>query len=1119
MPHIEMYRNKPQEVRFQAEEERPRGRRLGQGALRPAGDIVLKNSNMRKQLLRSTMIGSLACSALLVPAAVVLASPTPALAQDYTNGTLAGRVQGTNGEPVAGATVTVRSSAQGVVRTAVTGGDGEFRVPLIPTGRYDVSVGASGYGDLAEQVSVEVGGTSAYDFTLASTASADATNLDEVVVTGVRRQLDFSRTATGVTVNVDELIDQVPVARNITAVTLLAPGAVQGESMFAVGSAQLQAPPALGGSSPAENAFFVNGLNITNFVNGLGGAPVPFEFYKTVEVKTGGYAAEFGRATGGVINAVTKSGSNDFTLELHGTWAPDSLREDAPNTLPNSNALGSWNQASEFEDRTFTVELGGPIIRDRLFAYGIVNWADTESQSAVYSLDSNGDPTSGTLFHDTFSDDPFYGAKIDGYITSDHRVELTYFDTTSERTRESFNFNPMTGETGATPLVTSWQRQGGENWVARYTGSIADWLTLSAAYGETTVDQAVTNNLIGESLVRDNRVFDPSDPERPTFGNARRSRQTQAGTNDPFLAERKFYRFDADVYVDLMGEHHVRLGYDHEDTTLTQVSFRNGGGDYVYATASASTAASLGIALNQEYVSRRIFTSGGGFEGANEAYYIQDSWDVNERLNLQLGARNDSFEIQNPLGDTFVNFENNWAARLGFAFDPVGDSRSKFYGSYGRYFLPPASNTAFRMAAPAIDITEFWLPSGGGMYFGAGPGSTSGFDPVTGLPTAGLGPQITDRPNMQPCPPGTGTNAPPGTVACSVRNNGAAPDPDALAARNLGATYEDEFMIGYQTRLTDLWTVGVNAVYRNLGRAAEDALLDDGVYAYCTANGLPLVVGSATSSADGVGCAEIYPGQSFYLIINPGEDVEALVTLPNATGTETSEQVITMDAESLGIPKARREYTALEFTFERAFDGLWGVQGSYTLARSEGNYEGGVKSDIGQTDSGITQDFDFLAFIPGSYGLLPNHRAHQFKAFGSWQATDNLMVGANLSVTSPRHYGCVGLAPADYLDGDVANGSYGAAARFCGGRVVDRGTVFESDWTTRFDLSFRYSLDDIVPGNLVFRADIFNVLNLQSAVEMNEFGEDDAGNPDVNYQAPNTYQAPRSIRIGFDWAF
>ena len=1044
----------------------------------------MRNRSSRTRLVTSTILAGIMTAA--VPAAALLLTPTVATAQDYTNGTLSGTVNAVDGSPVAGASVSVRSNSQGITRQATTDANGQFRVPLIPTGAYDVTVVAEGLASETETVSVTLGSASDYVFTL---APEGATELGEIVVTGARRSVDFSRTATGVTVDVEQLVAQAPIARNITAITLLAPGAVAGDSAFAVGSSQLQAPPSLGGSSPAENAYFVNGLNITNFVNGLGGAPVPFDFYKTVEVKTGGYSAEFGRATGGVINAVTKSGTNEFNFEVHGTWAPNSLRDSSPNTVRSdqgtSPVAGIVGSSTEREEKTLTVEMGGPIIRDRLFGYGIVSWNDVTSESGL---------TNGVFRRDSYSDDPFYGVKLDGYITSGHRVELTYFDTEQVRYRSNYDFDPATGQVGTNVRSTETLNQGGDNFVARYTGSLTNWLTVSAAYGESNVDQASVNNLFGESRVQDDRAGQ---------GGAVISRQTSPSTEVPFFAERKFYRADADIYFDLFGQHHIRMGYDHEDTLLNKSSVPNGGFQVNYNTAVAGN--TLGLAAGQEYASLRNYRSGGGFEGANEAMYIHDSWDVNDRLNLQIGVRHDTFEVANPLGQTFLSFDGEVALRTGFAFDPTGDATQKIYGSYGRYYLPPASNTAFRAAAPAVDITEFFLPSGGATTFGGAPGSRAGFDPVTGRPTAGFGAQITaatGATSLQPCPTGAGTQAPAGTVACSVRNNGAAPPPDAVAAVNVQSTYEDEFIIGYENRLTDLWTVGVNATYRNLGRAVEDALLDDGVIAYCEREGI-------------VGCEALYPGQSFYLIINPGEDVVANVRLPGVTGR----QQITMRAEDLGIPKAKREYMAVEFTFQRAFDGVWGLQGSYTVSKSEGNYEGGVKSDIGQTDSGITQDFDFLAFNPGSYGLLPNHRGHQFKAFGSWQATDDLMVGANLSVTSPRHYGCVGLAPADYLDGAVANDSYGSASRFCNGQVVDRGSVFQADWITRFDLSARYSLDDMVPGNLVLRADIFNVFNLKGVVEANEFGETQTGAVSDTYRGPTAYQAPRSIRIGFDWQF
>lgn len=1055
----------------------------------------MKTHTIRKRLLQSTMIGSAALMALVAVPAITLVTPTVAVAQDYTSGTLTGTVQDTAGNPVSGASVSVRSSAQGIVRSTTTDASGRFRVALIPTGPYSVAVNAPGYTAANENVQVRLGGESGFVFTIASETASDASTLDDVVVTGVRQALDFTQTTTGAVLDVDELVEQIPVARNITAITLLAPGAVAGDSAFGVASAQLQTPPSLNGASVAENAYFVNGLNTTNFINGLGGAGVPFEFYKTVEVKTGGYSAEFGRATGGVINAVTKSGSNDFIVELHGTWAPDDLREDAPNSLTNQTSLSS------FEETTATLEVGGPIIRDRLFAYGIVSWQDTESTAAT---------TGGTYVEDTFSDDPFYGVKVDGYITSDHRLELTYFNTERTRFRNNYSFDPATDTINPTVLSTNTLKQGGENYVGRYTGNITDWLTISAAYGESLQDLASFGNLVDEPLVTDFR------PPAPSSG-TRRSRQSAAATNLPFETERKFWRADADIYFDLMGQHHVRFGYDKEETLLTQTSVRNGDRNYEYRVAGATN--NLGLAAGTEFISTRVFVSGGGFAGENEALYIQDSWDVNDRLNLQLGIRQDKFMVSDPNGTPFVEFDNEIGPRLGFSFDPTGDATSKFFGSYGRYYLPVASNTAFRIASPAIDFNEFFRGAGAGGTIGA-------LDPVTGLPTAGLGTQIVGgQPGvsgLQACPDGLGAIAAPGTQACSLRDDGSSTPPEFISAQNLKSTYEDEWRLGYEQRINELWTVGVGVTHRRMGRVVEDALLDAGVVAYCEREGIPLTIGTTTgptAASDGQGCAEIYNGQHYYLIINPGFDVTA--TLPDVFAGETTNRTVTLSAQDLRLPKARREYSALEFTFERAFDGVWGLQGSYVLSKSEGNYEGAVKSDLGQTDAGIVTDFDFLVFLPGQQGLLPNHRGHQFKLFGSWQATENLLIGGNFSLTSPRPYGCMGNAPAGYLDADTANGSYGAISRFCGGVVVDRGTAFETDWVDRLDVSFRYTVPtNIVPlGNLVLRADIFNIFDRQNVTEANEFGELDGGAVDPDYQAPVAYQPGRSVRIGFDLAF
>jgi hypothetical protein len=996
-------------------------------------------------------------------------------------GNLSGTVVNPAGEPVAGATVTVLSQAQGFTRTTTTNEAGEFRVPLIPQGNYTVTVAAEGLQTTSTpDLRVQVGGTNSYRLALDTATSGDV-----VVVTGVRPQQEFTQTTTGISIDVEEFNERMPVARNITALTMLAPTAVPIDQIFALnGSAQLLAPASIGGASGGENAFFVNGLNITNFVNGIGGANVPFYFYQNVDVKTGGYQAEFGRATGGVINTVTKSGSNDFEFGLHLDYQPNDLREDHRNTATRQYSL------FDYDEQSVTLEASGPIIKDHLFFYGLGQWQKQEGATAT---------TGGTYVEDRIGD-PFYGFKLDGYITDDHHLEFTWFDTSATRKRDNFAFDTATDAITTPALSSERLRLGGESYVARYTGSLTDNLVVSAAYGRMEVDQASLTNLAGVARVQDARAG-------ITPANTDRSIQRTAARNDPFLSEREFYRADVDYYIDFYGAHHFRAGYDKEETVLTENSVRNGDANYTYSTATAAN--TLGLADGQEYLQRRVFISGGGFEGASEAFYIQDQWDVTDQLNVQLGWRLDKFSLADPNGTVFQEFDDEQALRFGASYDVFGDGSGKLYGFAGRYYLPIASNTSFRIAAPAIDFTEFFRPAGGGLYFGSAAATnanaTTGLDPVTGLPTAGFGPQIVGAPSLQACPAGVPSLAAPGTQACSVRDDGTSRDLSTLTSTDLGSTYEDEYSIGYTQQINSDWSAGVSLMYRNLGRVSEDVLIDQGVVAYCERNGI-------------VGCEVDYSGQTSYVILNPGFSANVILGTPLPNG----ETQITMTADDLALPKVKREYIGLTFDFNREFDGKWGLGGSYTLSRSEGNFEGALKSDTGQTDAGIVSDFDFLAFLPGQYGLLPNHHAHQIKLFGTYSPFENFLIGSNLSVISPRHYGCIGWAPSGYLDGDVANNSYGIEnARFCNETVVDRGSNFTADWVTRFDLSFRYTLPaSIMPvGDLTLRADIFNVFNLDNATDAYEFGEVDGGAPDPDYRQDTWLQTPRYVRFGLDYKF
>ncbi|WP_419254456.1 TonB-dependent receptor [Caulobacter sp. ErkDOM-YI] len=1046
--------------------------------------------SVRARLLTSTLLAGLASIATpLAITAFATAIPTIASAQDYTSGLLSGTVLDASGAPVAGAAVTVKSNAQGFTRAFTTDANGSFRSPALPAGSYSVSIAKDGFQTTNDgALSVRAGGEAGYSFTL---ASADATVSEVVVTATANPQLDFSQTTTGLSIDVEDLQKQVPVGRNITALTLLAPGTVEGSST------NFRGQTSISGASVAENAFFLNGLNITNFDNYIGASTVPFEFYKSVEVKTGGYAAEYGRATGGIVNAVSKSGSNDFMFAVHGNWTPDKLESSQKDTYLTRGKLRKTN------NKDIVFEAGGPIIEDRLFFYGLAQLRDNESVAASkaagsYNIDSG--------------KDPFYGIKLDGYITDRQHLEFTLIDTQRNTKRKSYNYiySPTgTADTIGAELPGTRFEDGATSYVAKYTGSFTDWLTLSAAYGLNKDRNATKSALSGSPLVQSSiRAGTPA-----ATATRRVSFQNTASQDAPRTTTREFYRADADIYVSLLGDHHIRAGFDREDLTLIHQSQRNGGGNYVYREGSATDP--RGIPAGRFYLDVRTFIGGGSYTAKNEAIYLQDSWDVLPNLTLNLGVRRDKFQnrgidVGGVKGGVFVNFDNEIAFRLGATWDPTNDGTNKIFANYGRYYLPVATNTSYRQASAILDESAFFLlPAGFQLY---NPGTTTVntamVNPISGLPLAGIGTQITtaNSPGFATaaiCLPG-GVGA-AGLRGCTVRNNGTIQPFVSNISRNLKSTADDEYILGYEHRFDSLWKAGATLTFRKSLRAADDVAVDPAVQAYCKAKGI-------------VGCEDVFSGFHQYTIINPG--MAQTIVLSDPLPGETTVRTIDFTAEQLRYPSVDRQYIALQMQFERAFDGKWALNGSYTLSESKGNYEGYVKTDYagGQTDAGITADFDTPGLTEGAYGLLPNHRGHVFKMFGSYQVTDSFLVGANALVASGRKYGCMGFNPND----PVLNDAYGALSHYCKGVSSPRGSVFTDPWTYRLDLSARYTVPSFgfLPENgLTLRADVFNVFNTRRTVESNEFGELDSGAENVNYQAPLSYMNPRSVRLGFDLVF
>ncbi|ESQ84961.1 hypothetical protein ABENE_19275 [Asticcacaulis benevestitus DSM 16100 = ATCC BAA-896] len=1021
----------------------------------------------------TAVLTAMAAPALLATVAALI--PAQALAQDYTSGALIGSVSDSGGAPVSGATVTLTSQGQGQARTMTSSAAGSFSATGLQPGEYNVVVEAPGFDKYETTVSVVISQEVRLEASLQTTGATQT-----VVVKAKRVRQDFTKTTTGLTVDLDTLTSQQPIARNLTAVTMLAPTVTMGNPGFGEGD---NAVASFGGGSVAENAYYIDGLNITNPDTYISSARVPFDFYKTVEVKTGGYAAEFGRATGGVVNATTKSGTNTFMFAVHGNYQPSNFRNEQLDTY---DYRGKFSQV---QDNSLSVEAGGPIIKDRLFAYGLYQFNDYASTKAGINT--------GT-YTKTKNTDPFLGLKLDGYITPTQHVSLTYFDTTNTDKADQYGFDSDTDTIGAYKSSTK-EELGGQNWVLNYAGKVTDWFSISAAVG----DMKDRDNLLPSDLTSYNvKYYDLS------------GTPTTISTTQPNTAinvidmERKFWRADGDVRFDAWGHHHVRFGIDHEKNSENKTTDLTGGSPVQYRFREYDNTDDNIDNVDEVLLNVIYEHMGGHVSSEAQAIYIQDSWDVTKNLNLQFGLRSDNFKQFNLSGEQYMDLKDNVAPRLGFAWDPTGEGQWKVFGSYGQNFIPPAMNMGFR-GKDTYFQQYFNAPTGGWVL-----------DPVTGLP------QSVGTPNSKLstlCPTSSLSGAPGFSgvdVAgnyCTVYGNGEQEGANSKTAEGLKATHVDEVILGTTYRVNDLWTVGVTGTMRSTKNVSEDSDFTDAIIGYL-GNATDL---TATQRADAIA---MYTGTSNYYVWNVG-DHSATVRLKKVLTGETEQRVITLSADQLGhFHDAKREYQALTFDFKRAFDGKWGLQGSYTWSRLSGNYSGTV-SEYGNTvqqDAGATFAWDSPGMENYSGGLLAGDRTHTFKLWGSYQLTPSFLVGANVILQSPERFSCLG-----FNADDAYAAGYEAVSHYCGGLPAPQGKGLKSDWTKNIDVSMRYTVPQkyALGGNLVLRADIFNLFDQHSVVTRYvtyDSGYDPDTNTyfkDDNYGTPTFYNTPRYVRVGFDLSY
>jgi hypothetical protein len=788
-----------------------------------------------------------------------------------------------------------------------------------------------------------------------------------------------------------------------------------------------------GGSSVAENAVYINGLNVTDFYNRVGFSSTPFAFFKEFQVKTGGYSVEFGRTTGGVINAVTKSGTNDFVYGAELVWEPDWLQSE------QEDHEGRISRYDEYDQASLNLYAGGPIVKDKLFFYAMYEGRDNRPR---YTDDEN------VNYFDADSGTGFWGAKLDWQINPDNVIEFLAFSDNDNIDTDVYDVDDATG--GRTYSNTVFEEYGGDNWSLSYTGYFTDAFTMRAMYGEN--DRNANVNSLNDqncSLVQDRR-------EGSAFLGCTTNTAVVARTD-----QRQQMRLDFEWDL---GDHLLRFGVDHEENT-SDYNSRYPGPGYryeVFDVADSGIVNGTPVPPGTEaYVRTREVRNQGTFETSNEAYYLEDSWQINDHVLINAGLRWEAFDNKDGAGNSYIKMDDMLAPRLGFSIDPNADGEMKIYGNIGRYFLPVANVINIKQAGPFLDRRTFYV------FEGFGPDNT----PI-------LGDQIGDIDDEQ--------------------GDGTVPDIRGEVDADMDPVYQDELILGFQQQLSPTWSWGVRGIYRQLTNAIDDM--------HITWNGL---------------CET-----DFFAMGNPGEK---LTVFTDTDCDGENDNWMTIDTHNTGWAsydeddniigihgwhKPHREYRALEFQLDRAWDNKWSFNASYTLAFNEGNAEGPVNSDTDFADAGRTEAFDTPWVNFYGYGWLPNDRRHQVKARGTYAFNDNWQVGASLDARSGRPISAFGAASP--FDVEEFYSLYVCVAN-CDGPNSERVYAFNQrgsrgrlPWTFDIGANLTY-MKDFGWGHLRVKFAVYNLLDQQKVTEVNDFLEleDQIGDPNEFYLQGTDYQQAR----------
>jgi hypothetical protein len=584
------------------------------------------------------------------------------------SGSIAGRVVLDRGNPAGGVRIVAEGRSGFTGREQATNPSGYFRFPALPVGTYRLRLSFVGYRPLAvDSVVVMLGRTTSAGVLQ---LEPQAYELGEMVVTAAPPLVDVSSTTTATNIT-SRQFETIPTERDFRSVV---PLAAQANSSFL----DEDEANVAGGTGP-ENAYFLDGVDISDPFRGVSSSSLPYNFIREVQVKAGGYEAEYGRATGGIINVITHTGSNRFAGQLFGFFTGDEL-----SASPKFAVAGA--RENQFSTYDVGGSLGGPIVKDRLWFFAAYN---PSFRREVVEAPGSTLPHQGGTQH-------LFATKLSW--SAGPRTDVTFTIHGDPSTRRDVGVAGVTGSVLNAESITDEGRAGGVllSGLVRHQLGRHGLLELGVSrFGYTNN----TDPLGGAGLA-------------PHFTDATTG-AVSGGLGILFHSEAERRGIRGSVSMSL-GRHDLKSGVEYEDNRFEQLNDQTGdpGSPGGFITRFDDTTYTWMRALIEGKVRNRVPT-----------FYAQDSWRLSDRLTLNLGLRWDGQYLV-AQSTTAQSFTDQWQPRIGAIYQLGSQRAQKLFGSFGRFYEQLTLNMAVINYSNGVSVTQLLFdhdprldPGGGDTVF------------------------------------------------------------------------------------------------------------------------------------------------------------------------------------------------------------------------------------------------------------------------------------------------------------------------------------------------------------------------------------------------------------------